>query len=143
MVQSEELCRKPGPGFWKFNSSLLEDNEYVNGIRKCIVSANDKYKDIEDYGLKWDLIKMELRGFSITYAKRKASKQRSREKDLQNQLIALLANSQNSRNNPHYFHEVNTVQAELNKIMEHKIKETILRSKIRWHEKGEKIQDTF
>ena len=65
LVQSGELSRKPGPGFWKFNSSLLEDNEYVNGIRKCIESAKDKYKDIEDCGLKWDLTKMELRGFSI------------------------------------------------------------------------------
>ena len=119
LVQSEELSRKPGPGFWKFNSSLLEDNEYVNGIHKGIVSAKDKYK--------WDLIKMELRSFSIAYAKRKASKQRSHEKDLQNQLNALLANSQNSRNNPHYLHELHKLQAELNKIMEHKIKGTILR----------------
>ena len=30
LVQSEELSRKPGLGSWKFNSSLLEDNEYVN-----------------------------------------------------------------------------------------------------------------
>ena len=104
LVQWEELSRKPGPWFWKFNSSLLEDNEYVNGSRKCIVSVKDKYKDIEDCRLKWHLIKMELRGFSIAYAKRKASKQRSREKDLQNQLNALLANSPNSRNNPHYLH---------------------------------------
>ena len=65
------------------------------------MSAKDKYKDIEDRGLTWDLIKMELRGFSIAYAKQKASKQRSREKDLQNQLNALVANSQNSRNNHH------------------------------------------
>ena len=143
LVQSAELSRKPGPGFWKFNSSLLEDNEYVNGIRKCIVSAKDKYNDIEDCGLKWDLIKMELRGFSIAYAKKKASKQRSREKDLQNQLNALLANSQNSRNNPHYLYELHKLQAELKKIMEHKIKGTILRSKVRWHEKEKKTQDTF
>ena len=143
LVQSAELSRKPGPGFWKFISSLLEDNEYVNGIRKCIVSAKDKYNDIEDCGLKWDLIKMELRGFSIAYAKKKASKQRSREKDLQNQLNALLANSQNSRNNPHYLYELHKLQAELKKIMEHKIKGTILRSKVRWHEKEKKTQDTF
>ena len=104
LVQWEELSRKPGPWFWKFTSSLLEDNEYVNGIRKCIVSLKDKYKDIEDCRLKCILIKMELRRFFIAYAKRKASKQRSREKDLQNQLNALLANSPNSRNNPHYLH---------------------------------------
>ena len=68
------------------------------------MSAKDKYKDIEDCRLKWDLIKMELRGFSIAYAKRKASKE-------------------NSRNNPHYLHELHKLQAELNKIMETKLKE--------------------
>jgi len=143
LVQSEELSRKPGPGFWKFNSSLLEDNEYVNDIRKCIESAKYKYKDIKDCGLKCDLIKVKLRGFSIACVKRKASKQRSREKDLQNQLNALLANSQNSRNNPHFLHELHTLRAELNKITEHKIKGTILRSKVRWHERRGKTQDTF
>jgi len=107
------------------------------------VSAKDKYKNIEDCGLKWDLIKMELRGFSIAYAKRKTSKQRSREKELQNLLNALLANSQNSPNNPHYLHKLHKIQAELNKIMEHKIKGTFLRSKVRWHEKGAKNSRYF
>ena len=56
---------------------------------------------------------------------------------------ALLSNSQNSRNNPHYLHELHKLQAELNKIREHKIKGTILRSKVRWHEKGEKNSRYF
>ena len=74
LFQSAELSRKPGTGFWKFNSSLLENNRYVNDIRKCNVSAEDKYKHIQDCGLKWDLIKMELRSFSIAYAKKKGVK---------------------------------------------------------------------
>ena len=71
---------------------------------------------------------MELRGFSIAYAKRKASKRRSREKDLQNQLNALLATSQNSQNNPRFLHGLHKLKAELNKTMEQKIKGTTLRS---------------
>ena len=50
LVQSEELSRKPGPGFWKSNSSLLEDKEYVNEIRKCIVSSKDNIKTMKTAG---------------------------------------------------------------------------------------------
>jgi exonuclease III len=30
---------KKGPGLWKFNNSLLKDNEYVNEIKKCIADT--------------------------------------------------------------------------------------------------------
>ena len=68
-ILSEELSRKPGPGFWKFNSALLKDN--VNGIRECVKLAKVKCKDVEDHRLSWDLIKIELRGYTIAFAKRK------------------------------------------------------------------------
>ena len=143
--QSEELSRKTGPGIWKFNSALLKDNEYVNGIRECVQLAKVKYKDVEDHRLSWDLIKMELRGYTmiIAFAKNKASKQRSREKDLQKQINEMLANAQNSRNNHCFLLELHKLKAELNRIMEHNIKGTILRSKVRWYEKGEKNSRYF
>ena len=32
----------------------------------------EKYKDVSDLGLKWDVMKMELRSFTVQYSKRKA-----------------------------------------------------------------------
>jgi len=59
-------------------------------------------------------------------------------------LNAFLANSQNSRNNPHFLYELHKFKkAKLNKILEQKIKGTILRSKVRWHEKGGKNSGYF
>jgi len=29
----------------------------------------DKHKDVENQGLQWDLLKMEIRGFSVMYSK--------------------------------------------------------------------------
>ena len=49
-IQSEELSRKTGPGIWKFNSALLKDNEYVNGICECVQLAKVKYKDVKTTG---------------------------------------------------------------------------------------------
>jgi hypothetical protein len=37
-IQSDCLNKKAGPGLWKFNSSLLEDEEYINEFKENIKS---------------------------------------------------------------------------------------------------------
>ena len=89
MIKSDELKHKKGPGFWKFNQSLLKDETYVTNLRAEIQTFKQKYNDVEDLGLKWDLIKMEMRGFTIKYSKNKAKKRKSTEISLQNQINEL------------------------------------------------------
>ena len=82
-IQSDSLNKKAGPGFWKFNASLLEDESYITELKENIIIYRNKYQYVEDKGLKWDLMKMEVRGFTIAYAKRKAKNKRDEEKKLQ------------------------------------------------------------
>ena len=56
---SEDLKQQKGPGFWKFNSSLLEDKQYFSDLRDNLIHFIEKYRDVEDLGLKWDLVKMD------------------------------------------------------------------------------------
>jgi hypothetical protein len=56
-----------GPSFWRFNASLLKDSEYVEQMKLGIQKALDKYANLEDLGLRWDLMKMELRSSTICY----------------------------------------------------------------------------
>ena len=72
LLQSEVLTQKRGPGFWKFNNSLLEDSTYIESLRKQLLDFKAKYNDLTDLGLKWDLIKMEIRGYTVKYSKQKA-----------------------------------------------------------------------
>ena len=65
-----------GPSFWHFNASLLKDNKYVDEINHYLDQALEKYNDIEDKGLKWDLIKMEIRSSTICFSKNKAKETR-------------------------------------------------------------------
>ena len=44
---------------------------------------------MEALSLKWDLIKMEIRGFTIKYSKNKANERKSTEINLQNQINEL------------------------------------------------------
>ena len=59
--------------------------KFVSSLRAEIPNFNQKYVDVEDLRLKWDLIKMEIRGFTIKYSKNTAKKRKSTKKNLQNQ----------------------------------------------------------
>ena len=66
-LKTEDLLQPKAPGFWKFNNSLLDDEDFTSAIRESLPDFKDKYADLDDLGLKWDLIKMEIRGFTIKY----------------------------------------------------------------------------
>ena len=60
---------KRGPGLWKFNNPLLDDEGHVTLIRENHSSISEKYSGQEDKRLKGKLVKMELRSLTIPYAK--------------------------------------------------------------------------
>ena len=62
---------KRGPGFWKFNSELLTDKDYVSIVKKVLLECDEKYGSLDDKNLKWDAIKCEIRGETVKYSKRK------------------------------------------------------------------------
>ena len=66
--------QKRGPGFWKLNTSLLQDEEYCTSVMEII--RKNKQKSFAGIPEKWDFIKTKIRGFTIQYSTRK---KRSRE----------------------------------------------------------------
>jgi exonuclease III len=67
---------KRGPGLWKFNNSLLRDKKYVEYIDKVMNDSFAKYREIQDKGLGWEMIKMEIRTSTILFSKNKAREKR-------------------------------------------------------------------
>ena len=61
-----------GPGFWKLNTSLLSDEEYIGLIKKTIKEVANEYKNNNevDATLLWDTMKMKIRSSSVYYAKK-------------------------------------------------------------------------
>ena len=132
---SEDLKQQKGPGFWKFNSSLLEDKQYISDLRDNLRHFIEKYRDVEDLGLKWDLVK--IRGFTVKFSKTKARKRRDEESSLQKKINELFIKAEKNKNNRQIICELNSTRARLEKIMAFKTRGTILRSRTRWHEQGE------
>jgi len=131
-----------GPGFWKHNNSLLHDNNYVAGIKECITDAKAKYQHVANSGLKWDLIKMEIRSKSIHLSKLKRKLNHEYELQLMKTVEELERNLNDSTDSD-MAHEYFVTKAELDQLNEIKTKGTILRSKALWAEQGEKCSKYF
>ena len=53
------------------NNSLLEDDDFIERILFCYPQIHEKYTDVKDKQLLWELIKMEIRMETIKYSKEK------------------------------------------------------------------------
>ena len=63
-LQSKGYAQR-GPGFWKFNNSLLDDLAFVEQLYNAIPAYKNKYNYLTNKGLYWDMLKMEMRGFCV------------------------------------------------------------------------------
>ena len=130
-----------GPGLWKFNNSLLEDEIYVKLITDSYAVIQNKYSEIEDKRLKWELIKMEIRGITIPLSENKAKQLHQKERDIPNRLQVLdrvISNSPNTDCIKNEINEYNNLKEEIDLIYQKKGKGSIIRSKCKWIERCEK-----
>lgn len=58
-----------GPGYWKFNNSLLQDKAFVELFTKYWVELIDGFDMDLDL---WDHFKEQIKNFAIHYCKKKA-----------------------------------------------------------------------
>ena len=84
-----------GPGLWKFNNSLLEDDEFIELVNENYPAIINKYQEIRDKRLLWELIKMEIRSLTIPYSKNKARQNRTAEFNILKRLILSNASHKN------------------------------------------------
>ncbi len=129
---------KKGPSFWKFNGSLLEDSEYTDQMRANLSSWADVHSVI-DKQLKWELIKYEIRKFTVEYSKKKKREMDQIERALERELCILERNLTIGTDVTRY----NDIKMELQRIDDIKIQGMIIRSKVQWHEEGERSTKYF
>ena len=73
---------KHGPSFWKFNASLVNDDDFVALINESVPLWLEEFKDVIDKMLLWDLIKHRIRQITIKYSKEKARERRRKISDI-------------------------------------------------------------
>ena len=89
---SKNKNRIHGHGFWKFNSSLLSDQNYVRKTKHLIQTFDSNQKFIPNAQLQWELLKYEIRKFTIKYSKNLAKKRKVNKTFLETKLKELEGN---------------------------------------------------
>ena len=133
---------KRGPGYYKFNNSLLNDKTFIAEMKQLI--REFLYEDkINDPIYTLELLKIKIREKSISYSKMKSVEKRNKLGNLYNQLNiceAKLAISPDCQN-LHISRERTKTQIEL---LEHeRLKSSQLRSKIKYITEGDKNTKYF
>ena len=80
---------KRGPGLWKFNNTLLQDECYLQLIKDYYPCILQKHANVTDKQLLWELTKMEIRSETIRYSKRKRKQLKTRESTIQSKIEEL------------------------------------------------------
>ena len=77
-----------GKNFWKFNSSLVQDETFVlklkEHIKRVKTSFHSNFENNEHF--KWEFLKYEIRKFTIDYSKTKAKHKREKVSFLEKKL---------------------------------------------------------
>ena len=130
-----------GKGFWKFNASLLRDQEYVKRIKTCITESKEKYKNLQNKSLVWDTTKCEIRTITISYACHKAKEKRLIERETIKRLerLDLLINQGETL----YLDEYHSLQKDLEDLHLEQAKGIMIRSRAEIVDNDEKNSKYF
>ncbi|KAL9967518.1 hypothetical protein ACROYT_G025762 [Oculina patagonica] len=128
-----------GPGFWKLNTSLLADKDYIDLIRLTIRETQNEYENDESINpaLLWDMIKLKTREKSLSFAAAKKRKTLNKQHELEEK-IALLekeleqpaAVSETQKTNK--TQQLELFKSELEEIIKVRTQGAILRCKIKF-----------
>ena len=133
-----------GPGYWKLNNSLLELPEFEQELDQIIAQLTTNTKDKSNSKLKWETMKMLVRGFAIKLGARK-------KKTIQNQINALEKKlkdiEQEQAKSIMLFNDSEQqrvlIKKDLNDLYNQKIEGVILRSRCTTYELFEKPTSYF
>ena len=130
-----------GPCLWKMNCSLLDDEDYVNGITEKIpIWLVEGRKDLSDSRSIWDWLKYNIRAHTIQLSKRKTRERNKREQNLQEEYAKAKFTFETDPNDRNA-NALNSAKDTLELFYEEKVKGIIIR--VSWHEHGEKITKYF
>ena len=117
------------PSFWQFNSSLLEDDDYIKLVTDRCNIWLEEGKDIQDPTVFWDFTKYKIRYETISYSKQKAKNRKEKLSVLEQKIKKCTANC-DEQPNPANVNELEILQTEHDRQYEYIAQGAIIRSRI-------------
>ena len=131
-----------GPGLWKLNISLLQNEDYVDLIKQTIHHAKQDSENLTDKSLIWDYIKCRIRTESISYAIAKQRKDNTHIEKL-NLKLNELQEICDCTPTPQVLNEMDTVKADIEHYFNERARGSIIRSRCKIVDEDEKPSKYF
>ena len=129
-----------GKGFWKFNSSLLKNKDYVEIVKNVLNECKAKYLNLENKTLLWDVIKCEIRSETISYA---AWLSKNRKEEIEKHRNTLIALDNDINNGKDVFNEYQEIKVKLEGLLQTVADGVFIRSRAKFIEENEKCSKYF
>ena len=133
---------KRGPGRWKMNTSILNDKAYVEKVKTLLSKTQKDYENISKQ-LIWEMCKLRIKEFSISYCKQKIKIKNNLIEDLENKVQAKEKELIDSNYNHNIQAQRDILANDLHNLIEEKNKGAYIRSRAKWMEEGEKSTKFF
>ena len=134
-------CNVRGKGYWKLNNSILDEEDYKEGISKIFNDAVETYEEDVSKSLLWEFLKIKFKEFSIMYCTLKSRTNKQTIKDLEAKLDVI--DSSNESQNPDQYIDRKNTKQQLDHLYETKAKGYHVRSRAKWVEHGERSTSYF
>ena len=80
---------KRGLGYWKFNNSLINDEQFVSQMSSEIEDYFHEIMGISNPVIRWDFLKFKMRQLCMSYSKQKSRKRKQKRMSLESKLKRL------------------------------------------------------
>ena len=130
-----------GKNFWKFNSSLINDEKYLTQMKQHISEVKSQFNPAfpSKAHVQWEFLKYEIRKFTIEFSKNKAKLKREKLSRLEVKLKELEQNLSNDEAKE----RCNAYRGEINVFFDEISNGKNIRSKCDWYEFGENLINSF
>ena len=135
--------KKRGPGYWKMNNSVLNDEEYIDGIHLLFSNTIDEYLGHVSKQLLWEYLKIKVKDFTISYCSKKSIIYKCEVKVLEEKLNKIDQCIKQFSTEHEKELERKKLKLELDQLYDQKSKGYQIRSRAKWVESGERSTKYF
>lgn len=135
---------KRGQGYWKLNTSILNEQGYKQGVHGVLHNTIVEYNDVLCKRKLWDLCKIRIKEFSIKYCIRRNKLQKDLSKEIQKSLSMVESKiTVNPEQIMQLKEEHSALKQKLDKLYMNRAKGYQVRSRAKYIEDGEKSTGYF
>lgn len=133
-------CNCPrGRGFWKFQTDLLQNEDFCLDLTEAISLGEEESKDLPP-DTRWEYLKFKIRYFSMKFASKVKEERNRMEVELTTRMLEL---EKGIHNNQEKQEEFQVIKRELYQLQLIKTRASMARSKVRWMGEGERPTKFF